>query len=401
MTLVIDHRNELQDKPGLHALIVGVSAYTFLPSGSAAGTPESMGLRQLSSTALSAYQVYTWLKDHSNQLPVPLATVHLLLSPSAEEIQAEPALQGVAENATLDAFLKAAKEWRAGASTAPGNITFFYFAGHGAQRTENDAVILLENFGDGLGGPLRNSVDVGNIFSGMKASNEAPNMAQTQLYFVDACRDFLRAFRNFELDDTTQVFRVPVGGKQHRCAPIFFAAVPGSKAYALVGEQTIFSKALIACLKNDAADIVEIAGEDRWCVSVFSLIEALNMLIATLNEQLRLEQQIVLGGAFTNNTEICFLPQPPLVQVELMVEPDTVLDCIRLEVLDETSQPGPALPNPLAPHPFTTTWPAGYYTVRATVTAHPADPSLILVSRPGRVRAVRPPRYHQKVKVTP
>ena len=103
MTLVVNRRPQLQGQPCLHAFIVGVSAYRFLPRRDNQDTYDpqvTMGLRQLSSTALSAYHVFCWLQEHQNTLPVPLATVRLLLSPSNEEKVARPELNDLARSTT-------------------------------------------------------------------------------------------------------------------------------------------------------------------------------------------------------------------------------------------------------------------------------------------------------------
>jgi hypothetical protein len=397
MTLVLDKRSALAGKPGLHALIIGVSAYANLPkSEDDPATPDSMALRQLSCAALSAYRVYCWLEEHQANFPVPVATCRLLLSPSAEELAAEPGLGLSTQGATLDNVLRAAKDWRLDAATRPENMTVFFFSGHGAQRTQDDAVLLLEDFGDGLGGPLKNAVDVGNIFKGMATSSAFPEIAQTQLYFIDACRDFLKAFKNHEPDDTTAVFRVQLSTGDTRCAPIFFAAVPGTKAYSIIGEQSLFSKALVDCLTNDAGDFHEVEGEDKWWVSVHTLGEALTMRLGDLNDRFNADQQVVTGG-LVKDAIIHYLDQPPSVRVVLEVDPQDALGLTRLEVLDDAGDPLPALPVPLNPHPYETTWPAGFYTINAQI--NPPDPRFI--DRPGRVRPVLPPRFQRRVKVAP
>jgi len=395
MTLLIDRRQELQGKPGLHAFIVGVSAYAFLPGAGEAGTHYSMGLHRLSSTASSAFKVFCWLKQHQDTLFVPLATLRLLLSPTSEEIASQPELDCLADAATLDNFLREAKYWRDDAANDPQNVTFFYFAGHGAQQTKDDAVILFEDFGDGIGGPLHRAVDVGNIHKGMAASKAFPNIAQTQFYFIDACREFLTSFRNHEPNQASQVFEVQLPNEEdQRNAPIFFASVPGSKAYALSGQQTLFSQALLNCLNNDAGDFKEIDGQDRWFVSVHSLSEALSKLLIGDDLPSTPDQEIVVGG-LVRDTIITYLDQAPLVKVSLEVDPPSAVGLTRLEILNDEGAPGPSLPFPLQPHPYDCVWPAGFYTIRAVIT--PPDPRYADV--PGHARAVMPPRYPKKLRV--
>ena len=56
--LVVDHLNALGDQPSIHALVAGVSRYTYLPGGG--GDPVAavdFGLPQLDSTARTAHLI--------------------------------------------------------------------------------------------------------------------------------------------------------------------------------------------------------------------------------------------------------------------------------------------------------------------------------------------------------
>ena len=141
MTLLFDDRPALGANPGVHALVIGVSSYPFLTDGAHA-VADPWGMGQLTSTAASAFKMFEWLERTRAKLPVPLATCRVLLSPSPQE----PHLNGVADAATTMNVLAAANEWRNDASSNRDNVTFFYFAGHGVQRTKEDAVMCLEDF---------------------------------------------------------------------------------------------------------------------------------------------------------------------------------------------------------------------------------------------------------------
>src|SRR5438128_1410514 len=79
--------------PGTHALIVGVSDYEYLPTPGILGEPRTFGLKKLASPALSAYKIFDWLMKNHADLPKPLASARLLVSPSQAEKDAEPALK--------------------------------------------------------------------------------------------------------------------------------------------------------------------------------------------------------------------------------------------------------------------------------------------------------------------
>jgi len=397
--IVFDRRTELAGKPGLHALICGVSAYPNLPQAQQPQTPHSYGLRKLSSTALAAYKVYRWLAAHKDSFPVPLATVRLLLTPSPAEIDAvqnEVDLTTLAKSCSLQNFLQTASDWRKDAASHRDNIALFYFAGHGAQRTKDDAVLLLEEFGDGVGGPLRATVELRNIFNGMAKSADYPEIAQTQLYFVDTCRDFLSEFRKIERPNTTDVFEVGLAGEDLRNAPIFYAAAPGTQAQGIPGDQTLFSKALLACLENDAGDFKAIEGEDRWHISVDSLKNALRVKLNELKEQFSAEQDFIVSGLVADAI-ILFLDKIPEVDVILEIDPPYALAHTKIQVYNaDVVQPLPELPKPLDPYPYRTKWPAGFYKIDAVI----EPPDARFKDVPGNPRPVLPPYYQKKVRVS-
>ena len=358
MVLVFDQRAALAGAPGVHALIAGVSAYPHLPGGTAAPAPDDYGMRQLSSTALTAYRMYRWLMDRKDHFQVPLATVRLLLSPAPGEIAAEPGINGAGEACTLEHFQSDAKDWRTDAGAHADGYTFFYFAGHGVQRSRGDQVMLMEDFGDGLGGTLAKSVNTKNIYFGMARSDTRPSIAQNQLYFVDACRVLPSKFLNFEQMPTGVVWDVELPGVDERRAPIFYAALPGDKAYAVAGDQTLFSKALLSCLNGGAGELDDTDGQEHWHVTMQSLSEALPTVIDDLNETFGADQEFTVDGVGRDVT-FHLLDGPPDVDVVLDIAPEAALQVVQVQILDSAGQPAAQFPVPLAPHPYKCTLKAG------------------------------------------
>ena len=396
MTLIIDERAHLQGQPGFHAFIAGVSSYPHLPGGIGTPAPDSFGMQQLSSAALTAYKMYCWLVERQRKLPVPLATCRLLLSPSPEEVQVEPQLAVLADHCTLDAFQAAAGDWRTDASSHQENVTFFYFAGHGVQRSKGDQVLLLEDFGDGRGGTLDKAVNTKNIYNGMVKSPSRPTMAQIQLYFIDACRILPSKFKDYERMETSAVWDIELSGRDDRRAPIFYAAVPGSVAYALRGDQSIFSKALFACLNGGAAESEEQDGQQRWQVSYHSLSETLGDYIAELNQTKGADQEFTVDG-FGADAIIHYLDGPPLVESMLEVVPVDALAFVEIEVWNNArNELVWSLPAPLNPYPYLGMLPAGEY--RISVLINPPHP----MYRPyTQLSLVRPRSFSWKARVTP
>ena len=94
--LILDRRQELGDRPGLHALLIGVSDYPNLPPASDTPKPDAglpdLGLRPLSGTARSADALAQWIVANPDRFDRPLATCRLLISPSAAELASDPGL---------------------------------------------------------------------------------------------------------------------------------------------------------------------------------------------------------------------------------------------------------------------------------------------------------------------
>jgi hypothetical protein len=393
MSLVFDARQELQG-PGVHALIVGVSSYPHLPGGGGSPAPEAFGMKSLASTALAAHAVYRWILNRKDHLPAQLATVRMLVAPSETEKEVEPELATLAEATTLEAFQRAVTDWRQDASTSRDSLTFFYFAGHGVQRTRGDATLLLSDFGDGIGATLSKAVNAASIHSGMAPTKSRPDIARTQLYFIDACRSLPTEFKEFEKMETAAVWDLELGGRDDRRAPLYYASIPGAKAYALSGKQTVFSTALLDCLQGGAGDLLRSNGTEYWAVSSLTLVEKLEEYVTATNRKTGADQEFI-GSGFGGDFIIHWLDGPPLVEVTVEVDPHDALDYAKLEILDDAGVPTKVLPKPLDPHPYLCQIPAGIYTLRVRI--DPPHPPLFDV--PGKARPLRPPQANLTAKV--
>jgi hypothetical protein len=392
MALVFDNRAALQGKPGFHALIAGVSLYTHLPGGGGEKlTKEDWELSQLPSTALTAYKIYRWLIEHRNQFPVNLSTVRLLLSPSDKEkpeiekgmieiselLKNEPAvkLEKVASACTRKDFAREALLWKEDASSDDDNMTFFYFAGHGIERKNDDPVLLLEDFGDPDDGIVAKAVAFDKFRAGMVPSpNPQEKIARTQLYFIDACRVKPDILKDTDYPEISGVLRYDLGGRDNRSILICFGTVSNAKSYA-AADQTLFSKSLIECLEGlggEATTEEDEEGDAKWRIPIDKLSEAITAKGKEITAR-GLDQEFYPVRLGENKTVIN-LKEPPEIECFLFVYPNHALQFVAVDVMNYKNKR--AWPNlsPVHPHPYRRRLPAGNYNVIATITNPPQPP---------------------------
>lgn len=343
--------------PQVHVLIVGVSHYPHLPGGNGARGPSTYGMSQLTGAAQAAANVSEWLDDTQGRLPARLGTKRVLLSPSRAELAANPGLTGFPP-ATLATFREEALAWRNDCASHRDNVALFYFAGHGVHAGPN-MVVLLEEFARDAGDPLAFGVSVSNLFNGMAPAAATPQMARNQLWFVDACQTLPRDFLGFRDFQPSGVFPVALPARDDRCAPIFYAALPGTRAYSIPKTGTLFSKVLIECLDGAAG---QRRGNSSWRVTVGSLLGALQTL---MNEVPNGPQATWTGGQIsTADRLVVTLEGTPQVRVRLELRPAATAGRVSLAVTGPQGESVP-VPTPLQPNPFESTWLAGVYEVAA------------------------------------
>lgn len=405
MTLIRDFRPQLGPGPRVHAFVAGVSEYIHLPASHQPVTASSFGLRSLTSAARSAYLFFDWLEKHRDKLAAPVATIHLLLSPSQAELSAEPAMAALGvRRCTRDEFAADYQGWRA--MLGPDDLALFYFAGHGAHRSRRDGVLLLEDFNPDptKGAILGNAAEVSNLIDGLAPNPVQPVTAGKQLFFVDSCRVEPKEFAKFEdlrAEPLTQILKGAHAPPDERDLAVFYAAMPGEKAFAVPGERSLFCRALLRCLERDAAapaDHEDEFGQVPWVISADSIHVALrdhfDLLSGSPAEGV---QHIHYEPRAKEDLVIRTLTETPKVEVVVEIDPANALAATSVKIVHLETQQTSTLAPPLDPHPWSQSLDGGLYTVHYEV----VDPATGFVSRPGKAQILRPPRETFKRKVTP
>lgn len=307
---------ERLDVPGTHVLVVGVSAYRHFDDGEEPthnGT--LLGMEQLSAAARSASEFAAWMLEEYSNPRVPLSSLRVLLSPSPGEI-VHPAIGTLKpEVATLANVERELVEFRTACGTDTENVAVVYVAGHGVQLTKTGAVVLLHDCGaQGHATLLRGAIDMAGVHAGFDHSETA----QTQFWFVDACRQKPSVARHFEILDGGLTLDAPMGSAQ--TTPMLLAATSGTQAYARVGGLSLFAEALLTGLRGSIARPPDPSVSNRWHVSSLELVRRLQGTVRALAAVEGAEQRVDPAGRVS---EALFheFDVPPHVEVIVELAP--------------------------------------------------------------------------------
>jgi hypothetical protein len=347
-----------------HALMVGVSAYDYLTDAPAARNlppGETFRLGQLRSAAASAWSFARWLADNYKPPDAPVATIRLLLSPSADEEAQVPGLKDrgpAVKPATRENVEDAVFAWRADCDKRQEDVAVLYAAGHGAMLSKDEGgLVLLQDFGQPNRPMIANSLDVPSVRRGLAG----PTTAQQQFFFIDAC-----AVRP-EVAREMQAVRGGVGLDEVAEAPpasvsaIYASAAPGTLAFGDPGKGTLFSQALIECFGGTATSLDD-AG--RWVVTDTSLVGPLRTRVMELAADHEAEQVPTAGGTM-GNVVMHELAAPPTLDISLSVEPNEAAPFC-FATLDDGEGETVLQRSPLDP-PLSATVPAGLYTLAVVI----------------------------------
>ena len=292
-------------QPGTFAVVIGVSRYTFLD-----GSANSYELGQLHVSALTAYRFFCWLRDRYTHSAKPLARVWLLLSPTAKETAAHPALAGAgAPPATLDNCRKAIGQWYTTMKAlnsvhAEKSRAVFFFSGHGLEVMPERQLLLPEDYLEL--GSVNHAMSSYNLYAGLRSLPLTEHA-----FFFDACRNDHQKLREAALDGTPILnvwpsYQTP----QDLKAPIVYATGPGSAAWEpgdpALGP-SVFGQALLEGLT--AVGLQPRCAQNQCWVSVRTLEDFLEPRISELllAAGSRVKQPVRISGP---SIDICEVAAP-------------------------------------------------------------------------------------------
>lgn len=359
-SLILDRRNEPGIGAGLHAILIGVSDYQFLPDADDPPGDKLKALKKLQSSSLSAYCMAEKLKslDVEGRLVRKLKTLRLLIAPSPAEITAEPALATL--NATIPnakAVKLALRAWRQDVSVSREEQALFLFSGHGIRRSLEESMLLCADFLDPDEVSLENAFRLSSVRNGMVPSEDYPEIGREQFYFVDACRDKPDALDALEDTETPKVFQAVLNSYDDRKAPIYFATKTGGSAAGVAGKPTYFVDALLWALDHGSFNetMIPEIGNTGWPVTAQSLkvgIECANKLF---------ENRIELTGLVADPT-LCFRRDPPSFSFRLSLGPPEMRQSVKHTLLyDVNADIEKDITGDPAVDPWTNDIAAGYY----------------------------------------
>jgi len=272
--------------PSTHALVIGVGDYPHLKNGSAKTKfANAGGMGQLKSPPHSARSIAQWLIEDYRHPVKPLASLSLLISEPGDTAftyrlgkrvkTANPA------PASMQEVKQAVRAWRALGDEDPENLLLFFFCGHGIARVP-DLALLLSDFGAIPDGPLEGALDFRRF-----RQNMVECAAREQLYFVDACRvgsELLISNDGYAGHPIIERTGARNTSESLRQAPVFYATLSGARAYAIPGQPSIFTKALLEAFSGAGSG----DEEGQWRVRTNLLHDALGFLMKDATERLGL-----------------------------------------------------------------------------------------------------------------
>lgn len=383
MALVVDRRADLRGGAGTHALICGIGTYPYVHTRSQSSSRFSFDLPSIPSAVRTAASIYRWLIERFHNPRAPLATCRLLLTPGGEDPAEVNNDIADAEVPTLDNFLRAAYGWRDDAASHPDGMAICYIAGHGISMGAQDHAILMHDFADGFGSILYKSISTLSLWRGMAPAPDWPDVARTQLYFIDSGRSLRESFPGSQ---PTEVFDPAIETLEEQVALVFTASALGATPLGQAEGTTPLGRALLECLSGAAAAPV---GEGKWGVTTDRLVRMLPDRVRRDSPEHGVRQDCTVSGLLRRSELIVELAEPPPADVRIEI-PASLSAVNSISVLDSELKPVASIKGPFPPGLVRFTVPPGVYLIEANTPGKPTIRMLVTVDVPSTDLVLQP-----------
>ena len=320
--------DRVSDRPQTHVLIIGVGNYPYLKSGSQEEAQTVIGLQQLeqlTSPPESALALYRTFIEFEKQgiLINPLGSIDLLIS-AAPGADIPDDLNYRA--ATIRNVELAFDAWWKRCDRNKDNTAIFFFCGHGLEK--GDQYLLTEDFGENPRNPWRGAFAFDTTRSAFHGC-----AAQTQLFFIDACRQVTGGMLEANLSGIPGLATGSYIGTESIYNLTIKAAAQNRNAYGQEGSASYFTSALIRGLSGHASTSNE---DDEWIVETGRLALLMTQLIKLENESQGFPQRCpyVMG----ESKAIIRLKEVPEVILQVNCNPDAALEHAALSCIEPVSR---------------------------------------------------------------
>lgn len=328
--------HNIENKPQTHIIIIGVGNYPYLKGGNYPKRQEVIGLQDLGQltsppeSAMALYKLFIEL-DQQGFLLEPLGSIELLIS-AWSGFAFPPEIS--CELATKHNIEAAYDRWWQRCNTHRENTAIFFFCGHGLEK--GDQYLLAQDFGENPRNPW------GEAFAfDVTRSAFHRCRAQTQLFFVDACRQVTAGMLEADLSRVPGLDTSTFIGTECIHNLTIKAAALNRSAYGEMDQPSYFTKALIKGLNGQAATTNE---NDDWVIETGNLALLMKDLIRNEKEDQGNPQRCPF--AIGESREIIRLGSIPEVMLQVSCNPDEALgfaDLYCVEPISQTKQQrGPA-----------------------------------------------------------
>ena len=202
MTLIPDPavqglwRAETEIDAGVHAVLVGISAYDYL-AGSTTPARDTLGMGQLAVSAATAAQIFDWLRQAARFGGRPVATCMLLLAPGnaklvdghSETDFVDGLTGGWYASPTYDGLAQAIGDWAnrfvaASPQQQPRNGAFFFFSGHGVEILTRPSLLARDILVPNSYRDRLNAIDYKAVMEALPTFGLGD-----ALFLIDCCRN--------------------------------------------------------------------------------------------------------------------------------------------------------------------------------------------------------------------